>query len=130
MFFILIQQNPIINTLWMFALIFIVFYFFMIRPQIKKQKIEKKFQENIKKGNYIVTSSGIHGKIIEITNNFFVLETIIGKIKLERNTVSKELTQLRYGDLVKKNKEKEKKIIEKEKKIIEKEKKIIEKEKK
>ncbi len=90
----------------MFSLIFIVFYFFMIRPQIRKQKTEKKFQENIKKGNYIVTISGIHGKIIEITNNFFVLETIVGKIKLERNTVSKELTQLRYGDFVnKKNKE-------------------------
>ncbi|WP_185855914.1 preprotein translocase subunit YajC [Blattabacterium cuenoti] len=96
MLFILLQQNSIISTLWMFALIFIVFYFFMIRPQIRKQKIEKKFQENIKKGNYIVTNSGVHGKIIEITNNFFVLETILGKIKLEKNTVSKELTQLRY----------------------------------
>ncbi|WP_185866440.1 preprotein translocase subunit YajC [Blattabacterium cuenoti] len=96
--FSILQQNPLTNTLWMFALIFIVFYFFMIRPQIRKQKIEKKFQENIKKGNHIVTSSGIHGKIIEVTNHFYILETIVGKIKLEKNTISKELTQLRYGD--------------------------------
>ncbi|WP_185859745.1 preprotein translocase subunit YajC [Blattabacterium cuenoti] len=98
--FPILQQNPITNTLWMFALIFIVFYFFMIRPQIRKQKIEKKFQENIKKGNHIVTNSGIHGKIIEITDHFYILETIVGKIKLERNTISKELTQLRYGNTV------------------------------
>nr|WP_185858384.1 preprotein translocase subunit YajC [Blattabacterium cuenoti] len=92
-----LQQNSIANTICMFALIFIIFYFFMIRPQIKKQKTEKKFQENLKKGNYIVTNSGIHGKIIDITDTFCVLETITGKIKLEKNTVSKELTQLRYN---------------------------------
>lgn len=68
----------------------------MIRPQIKKQKTEKQFQENLKIGNHIVTNSGIHGKIIDITNHFCILETITGKIKLEKNTISKELTQLRY----------------------------------
>jgi preprotein translocase subunit YajC len=98
----ILQQNTIMSTIWMFALIFIVFYFFMIRPQIRKQKIEKKFQENIKKGNHIVTNSGIHGKIIEITDYFCILETIVGKIKLEKNTISKELTQLRYGSNKKK----------------------------
>ncbi|WP_185857174.1 preprotein translocase subunit YajC [Blattabacterium cuenoti] len=108
MFFSL-QQNSIANTIWMFVLIFIIFYFFMIRPQIKKQKIEKKFQENLKKGNYIVTNSGIHGKIIDITDHFCILETITGKIKLEKNTISKELTQLRYNNIIidydKKNRE-------------------------
>nr|WP_238785045.1 preprotein translocase subunit YajC [Blattabacterium cuenoti] len=68
----------------------------MIRPQIKKQKIEKKFQENLKIGNYIVTNSGIHGKITDITDHFCILETVTGKIKFEKNTISKELTQLRY----------------------------------
>ncbi|QIK16584.1 preprotein translocase subunit YajC [Blattabacterium sp. DPU] len=96
MFFIL-QQNSIANTICMFVLIFIIFYFFMIRPQIKKQKIEKKFQENLKKGNYIVTNSGIHGKIVDITDHFCILETVTGKIKFEKNTISKELTQLRYN---------------------------------
>ncbi|WP_341654155.1 preprotein translocase subunit YajC [Blattabacterium cuenoti] len=96
MFFSL-QQNSITNTILMFVLIFIIFYFFMIRPQIKRQKLEKKFQENLKIGNFIVTNSGIHGKIIDITNYFCILETITGKIKLEKNTISKELTQLRYS---------------------------------
>ncbi|WP_185861126.1 preprotein translocase subunit YajC [Blattabacterium cuenoti] len=97
MFFSL-QQNSIANTILMFVLIFIIFYFFMIRPQIKKQKIEKKFQENLKKGNHIVTNSGIHGKIIDVTDHFLVLETLSGKIKIEKNTISKELTQLRYSN--------------------------------
>ncbi|WP_341662264.1 preprotein translocase subunit YajC [Blattabacterium cuenoti] len=97
MFFSL-QQNSITNTIVMFVLIFIIFYFFMIRPQIKRQKLEKKFQEHLKIGNFIVTNSGIHGKIIDITNYFCILETITGKIKLEKNTISKELTQLRYSD--------------------------------
>ncbi|WP_341661367.1 preprotein translocase subunit YajC [Blattabacterium cuenoti] len=96
MFFSL-QQNSITNTILMFVLIFIIFYFFMIRPQIKRQKLEKKFQENLKIGNFIVTNSGIHGKIIDITNYFCILETITGKIKLEKNIISKELTQLRYS---------------------------------
>ncbi|WP_341651491.1 preprotein translocase subunit YajC [Blattabacterium cuenoti] len=96
MFFSL-QQNSITSTILMFVLIFIIFYFFMIRPQIKRQKLEKKFQENLKIGNFIVTNSGIHGKIIDITNYFCILETITGKIKLEKNTISKELTQLRYS---------------------------------
>ncbi|WP_408870376.1 preprotein translocase subunit YajC [Blattabacterium cuenoti] len=92
-----LQQNSITNTILMFVLIFIIFYFFMIRPQIKRQKLEKKFQENLKIGNFIVTNSGIHGKIIDITNYFCILEIITGKIKLEKNTISKELTQLRYS---------------------------------
>ncbi|WP_185853187.1 preprotein translocase subunit YajC [Blattabacterium cuenoti] len=108
--FFLLQQNSIANTICMFALIFIIFYFFMIRPQIRKQKIEKKFQENLKKGNYIVNNSGIHGKIIEITDNVCVLETVTGKIKIEKNTVSKELTQLRYSETLNhQNKKQEKK---------------------
>ncbi|WP_185876685.1 preprotein translocase subunit YajC [Blattabacterium cuenoti] len=95
--FFLSQQNSIVSTIWMFALILIIFYFFIIRPQIKKQKIEKKFQENLKIGNYIVTNSGIHGKIVKIINVFFIIETISGKIKLEKNTISRDLTQLRYN---------------------------------
>ncbi len=81
----------------------------MIRPQIRKQKIERKFQDNLKKGNYIVTNSGMHGKIIEIADNFCILETVTGKIKLEKNTVSKELTQLRYNETLNKQDEKQEK---------------------
>ncbi|WP_185873710.1 preprotein translocase subunit YajC [Blattabacterium cuenoti] len=105
--FSIVLQNSIANTLWMFALIFIVFYFFMIRPQIRKQKKEKYFQKNLKKGNYIVTNTGIHGKIIELTDYFCLLEINVGKIKIEKNTISKELTQLRYAEKIYIHKNKE-----------------------
>nr|WP_238892305.1 preprotein translocase subunit YajC [Blattabacterium cuenoti] len=84
----------------------------MIRPQVRKQKNEKIFQDNLQKGRYIVTNSGIHGKILDITNNICILETISGKIKFEKNVISKELTQIRYGSnnfyLEKKDKKKQK----------------------
>ncbi|WP_317167106.1 preprotein translocase subunit YajC [Blattabacterium cuenoti] len=69
----------------------------MIRPQIQKQKNEKNFQEKLEKGSYIVTNTGIHGKILEIKNDFIVLEIVTGKIKIEKNIISKELTQLHYN---------------------------------
>lgn len=109
------QNSSITSTILMFSLIFIIFYFFMIRPQIKKQKNEKIFQKKLKKGNYIVTNFGVHGKIIDIKENFCILETILGKIKLEKNTISRDLTKLRYGE--KKYKEYENDEDNKEKKI-------------
>lgn len=70
-----------------------VLYFFMIRPQMNRQKKEKKFQSEIKKGAKIVTTSGIHGKISEINNDgTIVVETGAGKIKFERVAISMELT--------------------------------------
>lgn len=70
-----------------------VLYFFMIRPQMTRQKKEKKFQTEIKKGSKIVTSSGIHGRISEINNDgTLVVETGAGKIRFERAAISMELT--------------------------------------
>ena len=84
-----------IKSLVPFALMFIVLYLFMIRPQIKKQKNEKKFQEAIGKGSRVVTSSGIHGKIAEIndTDNTVVIETGAGKIKFEKSALSMDLSK-------------------------------------
>ena len=66
----------------MFPLIFIVFYFFMIRPQQKKAKEAAKFKESINKGDKIVTMSGIHGKIVEIKDQTFIIE-ISSNVKIE-----------------------------------------------
>jgi preprotein translocase subunit YajC len=76
-------------------LMFLVLYLFMIRPQLKKQKNEKKFQATIKKGSKIVTTSGIHGKIIDLidSDNTCVIETGAGKIKFERSAISMELSK-------------------------------------
>ena len=78
-----------------FLLMFLVIYLFMIRPQIKRQKNEKKFQTSITKGNKIVTTSGIHGKIVDIvdSDNTVIVETGAGKIKFERSSISMELSK-------------------------------------
>ncbi len=79
-----------------FLLMFVVIYLFMIRPQMKKAKNEKKFQTTIAKGNKIVTSSGIHGKIVDVvdSDNTVIIETGAGKIKFERSAVSMELSKI------------------------------------
>ena len=55
------------NPLIFFVLVFGVFWFFMIRPQVKKQKQERKFREELKKGDKVITSGGLHGKVVEVS---------------------------------------------------------------
>lgn len=81
----------------MLVLMFAVIYFFMIRPQVKKSKIEKKFQGDINKGDKVVTTSGIHGKISDLSDTTCVIETGAGRIKFERSAISQELTAASYG---------------------------------
>jgi preprotein translocase subunit YajC len=78
-----------------FLLMFVVIYFFMIRPQMKRQKNEKLFQASIAKGNKIITTSGIHGKILDIvdSDNTVIVETGAGKMKFERSAISMELSK-------------------------------------
>ena len=71
---------------------FVVFYFFMIRPQQKKIKQEKEFENALKVGDKIITKSGIHGKIAEIAETTVVIETMSGKLKMERSALSMEMT--------------------------------------
>lgn len=75
-----------------FALMFIVIYFFMIRPQQKRAKQEKEFESQIKVGDRIVTKSGLHGKIAELAETTVVIETMSGKLKMERSAISMELS--------------------------------------
>jgi preprotein translocase subunit YajC len=73
------------------VLIVVVFYFFMIRPQMKKQKDQNKFKEGIKKGDRIITIGGIHGKIAEISERTFIIEVENGvRLKIEKSAVSME----------------------------------------
>lgn len=78
-----------------FLAMILVLYFFMIRPQMNKQKKEKKFQAGIQKGTKVITTSGIHGKITEIndTDGTVTIETGAGKIKFERAAISLELSK-------------------------------------
>lgn len=79
----------------MILLLIAVMYFFMIRPQLKRQKLERKFQAEIGKGSNVVMTSGIHGKIVEVntTDNTIMLETKAGKIKFERSAISMEMSK-------------------------------------
>lgn len=80
--------NPIMQFLPI-VLIIVVFYFFMIRPQVKKAKDHKKFVEALKKGDKVVTTAGIHGKIVDSNDTTFVLEVESGvKIRFDKSAVS------------------------------------------
>jgi len=85
-------------------MMFLVIYLFMIRPQVKRQKNEKKFQASIKKGARVITTSGIHGKILDLndTDNTCVIETGAGKIKFERSSISMELSKKYAKEVIKK----------------------------
>ncbi|NVN18902.1 preprotein translocase subunit YajC [Muricauda sp. HICW] len=76
-------------------LIFAVAYFFMIRPQIKRQKDEKKFASELKKGDKIITKSGLHGKIVELNDKDFscIIETMAGRLKFDRSAISMEMSK-------------------------------------
>jgi preprotein translocase subunit YajC len=74
------------------AILIVVVYFFMIKPQQTRAKKEKEFQSSIKVGDKIVTTSGIHGKISELAEKTIVIETMSGKLKMERSAISQELT--------------------------------------
>lgn len=72
---------------------FVVMYFFMIRPQQKRAKAEKEFESGLKVGDKVITKSGLHGKIAELAERTIVLETMSGKLKMERSAISLELSK-------------------------------------
>ena len=92
---------------------FAIMYFFMIRPQQKKAKQEKQFHTDIKRGDQVVTTSGIHGKINEIYDDAVIIETGAGKIKFEKAAISRELTAARYSKTTDKAEKSEKAVEEK-----------------
>ena len=75
-------------------LIFAVAYFFMISPQMKRQKDEKKFAAALKKGDKIVTKSGLHGKVVDLNDKDFscIIETMAGRLKFDRSAISMEMS--------------------------------------
>lgn len=80
-----------ISQIVMLVLIVVVFYFFMIRPQMKKQKEAKKFQEEIKKGDKVVTIGGIIGKIVEVQDTSYIIEVEGGnRLRILKSAISME----------------------------------------
>ncbi len=86
-----------------FILIFVVIYFFMIRPQAKRVKQEKEFEGGLKTGDKVITKSGIHGKIADLGETTIIIETMSGKLKMERSAISMEMSsKIASGSEVKK----------------------------
>ena len=90
---ILLQTTPAngIMSFLPLILIIIIFYFFMIRPQVKKQKAEAKFRSEIKKGDKVLTIGGIHAKVLEVYESTLLLQADGGtsKFKINKNAIAK-----------------------------------------
>ncbi len=69
-----------------------VFYFLMIRPQQQRAKKEREFESSLKAGDKIITKSGIHCKVSELSDTTIIVETMSGKLKMERSAISMELS--------------------------------------
>lgn len=87
-------MNPAMQQMIMFGLIIVVFYFFMIRPQMKKAKDQKKYIEELKRGDKVITTAGIHGKVVDITDTTFLIEVEGGtKIRFDKSAISLEASR-------------------------------------
>jgi preprotein translocase subunit YajC len=79
------------GSLIMMVMVFVIMYFFMIRPQTKKQKELKKLRENLKPGDKIVTIGGVHGKILEISDSTILLSSDGTKIRFDKSAISHQV---------------------------------------
>ncbi|WP_423127457.1 preprotein translocase subunit YajC [Gaoshiqia sp. Z1-71] len=76
-------------------LIIVVFYFFMIRPQVKRQKELKKFRESLQKGDKVVTTGGIYGKVYELKDNYILLQVDDNvKLRVDKSAVVKDMSDV------------------------------------
>jgi preprotein translocase subunit YajC len=88
------ESNPLMSFLPL-LLIVVVFYFFMIRPQMKRQKETRVFREGLAKGDKVVTTGGIYGKITEIKETTIVLEIAKDvQIKVDKNGIVKDMSKV------------------------------------
>ncbi|MDO4225293.1 MAG: preprotein translocase subunit YajC [Bergeyella zoohelcum] len=90
--------ESMLPTLLMFGGLFAFMYFVMIRPQMRKQKQEQNFQNSLKVGQRVVTTSGMHGRIAQIQEDGVIIETLSGKLKFEKAAVSREFTAARFPE--------------------------------
>lgn len=98
---ILLQQPGAgsgIQTLIFFLLIIVVFYFFMIRPQMRKVKLEKTFRDKVQKGDKVVTIGGMHGRIVDVDATTFLIEVDNNvKVRVEKSAIAVDATKALSG---------------------------------
>ncbi len=84
--------NPLMSLL-PFLLIIVVFYFFMIRPQMKRQKELRKYREALKKGDKVITTGGIYGRVAEIKDDHVMMEIADNvKIKIDKSAIIMDMS--------------------------------------
>ena len=84
--------NPLVTFLPL-ILVFVVFYFFMIRPQMRKQKDMNNYRNSLKKGDKVITTGGIYGRVIEVKDNSVMMD--VGgdvKLKVDKSALVKDPT--------------------------------------
>ncbi len=87
-------QSPWMSFIFL-ALIILVFYMFMIRPQMKKQKELKKYRDALEKGDKVVTTGGIYGKIIKVEDAAVIIEVEDqSKLKIHKSAILKDTSDL------------------------------------
>lgn len=75
-------QNPMGN-LFLLVGIMVIFFFFMVRPQMKRQKEQKKFREGLQKGDSVVTLGGVYAKVVELKENNIVIIEIAKDVQVK-----------------------------------------------
>ncbi len=72
-------------------LVFVVFYFFMIRPQMRKQKELTNYRNSISKGDKVITTGGIYGKVVDVTDNVITVEIAHEvKVRVDKNAILRD----------------------------------------
>lgn len=81
------QASPM-SSIFMIVALIVIFYFFMIRPQQKRQKEIRKFRESIAAGSKIVTAGGIHGTVKDVKDSYFIVEVADGvRLRVDKGSV-------------------------------------------
>ncbi|MDP3437569.1 MAG: preprotein translocase subunit YajC [Bacteroidales bacterium] len=102
-FFVILQQTAEAGSgnwsfLVMMGLIFVVMYFFMIRPQQKKQKELVKFRSSLEKGDKVVTLGGIYGVIVEVKEQYVLVEVDSNvKLRIDKSAIVKDISDITAG---------------------------------
>jgi len=84
------QSNALVTFLPL-ILVFVVFYFFMIRPQMKKQKEMTNYRNSLKRGDKIITTGGLYGRVLEVKDNYVFIDAGGDvKLKVDKNALLKD----------------------------------------
>jgi len=86
------------SFLVMMGLIFVVMYFFMIRPQQKKQKELVKFRSSLQRGDKVITMGGIYGVIVEVKDQYVLVEVDSNvKLRVDKSSLVKDVSDIQTG---------------------------------